>query len=85
MLGLAAWMNGIWNELKMLRARNHQMTQEVAALQILIAGNYVKREEMRGDLREITSQIMDRFDRVDRKVDSGFSDLYDELKTKADK
>ena len=84
-LGLTTWANNMWSELKALRHRDEQKTHDISALQILVVGNYVKRDELRDIMKDMTQEIIGRISHMEKKVDSGFSELYDELKHKVDK
>jgi len=85
MLILGALVGNIWLEIKALRAAKHNHTTELAALKILVVGDYVKREELKDIMREVTGEVRTGFQQIERKMESNLSQLYDELKNKADK
>jgi len=59
------WMKAMWEGLKDLQKADQQLTHEVAQLQILVAGQYMRREEF-----ERTSQaIFVKLDRIEDKLD----------------
>lgn len=78
-------MNNLWTEVKELRKAKHAHTSEIAALKILVVGDYVKRDELRDIMKDITSEMKLGFTSLNTRIDSGFSELYDELKHKVDK
>jgi hypothetical protein len=59
------WMKAMWEGLKDLQKADHDLTREVAQLQTLVAGQYMRREEF-----ERTSQaIFAKLDRIEDKLD----------------
>jgi len=78
-------MGNLWMEIKALRVAKHAHTTEIAALKILVVGDYVKRDELREIMKEVTTEVRTGMKHIEHKMDSGFSELYDELKNKADK
>lgn len=59
------WMKAMWEGLKDLQKADQRLTHEVAQLQILVAGQYMRREEF-----ERTSQaIFVKLDRIEDKLD----------------
>lgn len=83
--GLAWWNTTMWGEIKELRRRSHDQAGEVNKLQVLMVGSYVTREELRDSMREMTSTVTSRIDRLSDKMDEQLKDIYDELKHKVDK
>ncbi len=82
---LGALVANIWLEIKALWQAKHNHTTELAALKILVVGDYVKREELKDIMREVTGEVRSGFQQIERKMESNLSQLYDELKNKADK
>lgn len=78
-------MNNMWKEIQDLRRAKHAHTSEIAALKILVVGDYVKRDELRDIMKDITTEMKTGFTNLNSRIDSGFSELYDELKHKVDK
>jgi len=59
------WMKAMWEGLKDLQKADQNLTHEVAQLQILVAGQYMRRDEF-----ERTSQaIFQKLDRIEDKLD----------------
>jgi hypothetical protein len=59
------WMKAMWEGLKDLQKADRDLTSEVAQLQTLVAGQYMRREEF-----ERTSQaIFAKLDRIEDKLD----------------
>jgi hypothetical protein len=68
---LGGWvLNGLRDSLKSLQAVDEILTEKVQAIEVLVAGQYVKRE----DFSEVSRAIFTKLDKI-----------YDRLDTKADK
>lgn len=74
MIGVAGalggwWMKAMWEGLKDLQKTDHELTQQVNNLQVLVAGQYMRREEF-NKLSEAIFTKLDRIeDKLDKKVD----------------
>ena len=57
--GLFGWLlNSIWSEIKSLQANERKTSEEIAAINVLVAGDYVKKSEF--------TRVMDKlFDKID--------------------
>ena len=59
------WMKAMWEGLKDLQKADSKLTSEVSELKVLVAGQYMKRDEF-----ERTSQaIFAKLDRIEDKLD----------------
>lgn len=66
MLGLIAflggwWMKAIWQSIKELTATDNQLLMKVNAIEILIAGQYAKREEV----EKINNSIVNKLEKLE--------------------
>jgi len=59
------WMNVMWQSLKELEHADRMLIDRVAAIDTLVAGQYVKRDE----LTVITNAIFGKLDRIEDKID----------------
>lgn len=59
-------MKAIWDGLKDLQVADKGLVKDVAALQILVAGNYVKR----ADFDNVVSALFAKLDKIEAKLDS---------------
>lgn len=59
------WMKAMWEGLKDLRKTDHELTQQVNNLQILVAGQYMRREEF----DKVGQAIFAKLDRIEDKLD----------------
>lgn len=71
LLGVASalggwWLKVIWEALKDLQIADTQLANKVGQIEVLVAGQYVKREEM----ERLATAIFAKLDRIERKLDS---------------
>lgn len=59
-------MKAMWAAVRDLQAQDRELAEKVSSIEVLVAGAYVKREE----LREISAAIFKKLDRIEQKVDS---------------
>lgn len=60
------WMRVMWASLSELRAADSHLTEKVQAIEVLVAGNYVKRDE----LDKLADALFKKLDRIESKVDT---------------
>jgi uncharacterized membrane protein YccF (DUF307 family) len=84
-IGLGWWNTTMWSEIKDLRIRDSESSKEMTRLQVLIAGNYITREELRDSMREMTMAVTNRIDQLGATVNTQLTVLHEDLKDKADK
>lgn len=64
---LIGWiLNTIWNAVKALQSDDKEIARRIASIEVLVAGNYVKREDYRADMGEIKQMLTS----IDHKLDS---------------
>lgn len=59
------WMKAMWEGLKDLQKADQELTHEVAQLQTLVAGQYMRREEF----ERTSDAIFAKLDRIEDKLD----------------
>jgi hypothetical protein len=74
--GMAGWwMNVMWQNLKDLEKADRLLIDRVAAIDLLVAGQYVRRDHFEVKMTELTNALFGKLDRIedklDRKVDKG--------------
>ena len=63
---LGGWiLNTLWQEIKSMQATDNKLADKVAAIEILVAGQYVKRD----DIQVLSSAIFAKLDRIEDKLD----------------
>ncbi len=70
-LGLAGtlggwWLKVMWDSLKELQSADRKMVDKVSRIEVLVAGNYVKREEFDRALE----RLFDKLDNIEIKIDA---------------
>lgn len=58
------WMNTMWQSLKDLQKADRELADKVAAIEILVAGEYVKRESF----DRAVDRIFEKLDNIDAKL-----------------
>ena len=64
---LGGWiLNTLWQEIKSMQATDDKLAEKVAGIEVLVAGQYVKRD----DMQVLSSAIFAKLDRIEDKLDS---------------
>jgi len=71
LLGLVAFFGGIWvrglsDSMKELKKTDSELATKVQSIEVLVAGQYVKRE----DFKELSDALFRKLDRIEVKLDS---------------
>lgn len=64
------WMKTIYDTLKALRDGHEQIKEKVQAIEVLVAGEYVKQEKHQQDLDALSSGLFKKLDRIEDKLDA---------------
>lgn len=59
----------IWEGLRELQKADVDLTTKISEIQLLVAGNYVKKDEVDGIVRALFAKLDKIEDKLDRKVD----------------
>ena len=70
LLGLSAFFGGIWvrgiaDSMKELKKTDSELAEKVQKIEVLVAGDYVKREEM----EKLGDALFKKLDRIESKLD----------------
>lgn len=63
------WFKVMWNEIKEIKHEGKELADRVAAIDVLVAGQYVKREYFEAKLMELSSALFNKLDRIEDKID----------------
>ena len=63
------WMRVMWESIKELQAADKELVDKLAAIEVLVAGTYVKRHELEQSLSSLTTAIFNKLDRIEDKLD----------------
>jgi hypothetical protein len=65
--GLGRWvLNNVRQSISDLQVQDAALTEKVQRIEVIVVGEYVKREEM----ERMTSAIFTKLDRIEQKIDS---------------
>lgn len=59
------WLNTMWAEVKALRKQDQDIQARIGAIEVLVAGQYVKRD----DLDKLSNMLFDGLRRIEAKLD----------------
>lgn len=60
------WMRVMWQSLKELEQQDSKLADKVGNIEVVVAGQYVKRDDMNRDIATIFAKL----DRIEDKLDS---------------
>lgn len=65
--GIFGWLlNSIWREIKDLQANEKKTSSEIAAINVLVAGDYVKKSEF----TRVMDKLFDKLDDISKQINS---------------
>lgn len=63
------WMNVMWQTLQDLEKADRLLVDRVAAIDLLVAGQYIRRDHFEQKLAELSTALFNKLDRIDNKLD----------------
>lgn len=63
------WMRVMWQSLKELEQQDSKLTDKVSSIEVLVAGHYVKRDDMNRDIATIFAKLDRIEDKINKKAD----------------
>ena len=63
------WMRVMWQSLKGLQQQDSKLADKVGNIEVLVAGQYVKRDDMNRDIMAIFAKLDRIEDKIDKKAD----------------
>lgn len=61
---LGWWLNNVWTSLKELQEADRELAEKVASIEVLVAGQYVTRDEF----NTVLNQVFTKLDRIIEKL-----------------
>lgn len=58
------WLNNVWSSLKELQAADRELAEKVGELQVVVAGQYMTRDEF----NNVLGQVFKKLDRIIEKL-----------------
>jgi uncharacterized membrane protein YeaQ/YmgE (transglycosylase-associated protein family) len=68
--GLGWWLNTVWNAVHDLQNADRDLADKVGRIEILVAGDYVRKADFADYMRGFETRMVARLDRIDDKLDS---------------
>lgn len=68
-IGAGAIVKGMWDSLKELKTTDSHLSDKVNAIEVLVVGNYVKKDELERYMHAIFNKLDKIFDKLDEKQD----------------
>jgi hypothetical protein len=62
-------LNAVWQAVKDLQKADKSLAEKVGAIEVLVAGNYVKKEELAESIKALFAKLDKIEDKIDRKAD----------------
>lgn len=59
------WMKAMWESLRELQEADRNLAEKVSAIEVLVAGTYIKRD----DFDKVADAIFRKLDKIDDKLD----------------
>ena len=66
---LGWWLNNVWSSLKELQKADRELAEKVASIEVLVAGQYVTRDEFNNVLNQVFNKLDRIIDTLNKKVD----------------
>ncbi len=63
------WMRVMWQSLKELEQQDSKLADKVGSMEVLVAGQYVKRDDMNRDIATIFAKLDRIEDKINKKAD----------------
>jgi Flp pilus assembly protein CpaB len=68
--GIIGWLlKSLWNAVKELQEADEEIIQKVNAIEVLVAGEYVRRDELRHEFGKLFSMLESIDKKLDKKAD----------------
>ena len=68
-IGAGAIVKGMWDSLKELKSTDSNLAKKVNDIEVLVVGNYVKKDELERYMHAIFNKLDKIFDKLDEKQD----------------
>lgn len=62
-------LNAVWQAVKDLQKADQTLVQKVGELEVLVAGDYVRKEELQDTIKALFAKLDKIEDKIDRKAD----------------
>ena len=62
-------LNAVWQEVKDLQSADKQLVEKVSQIEVLVAGAYVKKDELMSQMNALFAKLDKIEDKIDKKAD----------------
>jgi hypothetical protein len=63
------WMRVMWEALRELEKADRALVDRVAAIDLLVAGQYVRRDYFESRMHDLSTALLTKLDRIENKLD----------------
>lgn len=63
------WLNTLWSSMRELQKADRELADKVGRIEVLVAGQYVTRDEFQAEMRVLFSKLDKIADAVSKKAD----------------
>lgn len=63
------WLKAVWEAVRDLQTADKEIVDRVAAIDLLVAGQYAKRDYLESRVSELGAAIFNKLDRIETKLD----------------
>lgn len=63
------FMHALWNAIKDLQKNDKDLVDKVSEIEVLVAGQYIKRDEVDRRIEDLTKALFTKLDRIEEKLD----------------
>jgi uncharacterized membrane protein YccF (DUF307 family) len=62
-------LHAVWQAVKDLQMADKEITEKIGQIEVLVAGNYVKKDEFQDSIKALFAKLDKIEDKIDKKVD----------------
>lgn len=63
------WLNTVWRSVNELQHQDRELAAQLGAMKVVVAGDYVKRDDLEKLVTGLESRITRKLDQIDSKLD----------------
>jgi len=63
------WLNTVWKSVNELHAQDQKLAEKVGRIEVLVAGDYVRKDEFAQRMDSLEARLVRKLDQIDGKLD----------------